>query len=359
MKPVSRVGDRIFSGVSSTIAVLLAILVLVILAFLVWHAVPALSDNSENFFTSRKWATGESPQEFGIAALLWTTLISSLLALLLAVPLAVGIALFITHYAPRRLAQGLGYIVDLLAAVPSVVYGLWGLRVFGPFVQPLGDALSGSFLGKIPLFAPGLSSSGTMFATSLVLAIMILPIITALSRDVFDQTPRDHIEAAWALGSTKWEMIKTAVIPYGRSGVVAASMLGATVMPHAVYLHSSLVNDHEADELGPSTADSRHSTGHLSRLLRATRIDIYWALSIADVLPDDGLAPFLIDWGTTPHPAGQDLPRVELLDLRLTHPDADRLNSLYADLGLGLRATVGRPGLSATLRGPGGELVLS
>ena len=119
---------------------------------------------------------------------------------------------------------------------------------------------------------------------------------------------------------------------------------------------------HPTDMDGAVEASRRHGA-HLDDPAQMSRTTpdgqvLNWALSIADVLPDDGLAPFLIDWGTTPHPAGQDLPRVELLDLRLTHPDADRLNSLYADLGLGLRATVGRPGLSATLRGPGGELVL-
>jgi phosphate ABC transporter, permease protein pstC len=230
MKPVSRVGDRIFSGVSSTIAVLLAILVLVILAFLVWHAVPALSDNSENFFTSRKWATGESPQEFGIAALLWTTLISSLLALLLAVPLAVGIALFITQMATKKLAGPVAFLVDLLAAVPSIVYGLWGGIVLGSSaIENWLMKINQAILGWIPIWKPVAgweNPSGTVFLASQVLAIMILPIITAVSRDVMSQTPRDQVEAALALGSTRWEVIKLAVLPHSKSGIISGSMLG-------------------------------------------------------------------------------------------------------------------------------------
>lgn len=226
MPPPKKGPDKIFAGVTLFTGILIVAVVAAIALFLLLTAVGPLSRNEANFLTSTEWTVNNDRLAFGIAGMLWTTVISSIIALLLAVPVAIGVALLITHYTPPRVGRVIGFLVDLLAAVPSVVYGLWGLRVFGPFVQPLGDAISGSFLGKIPLFAPGLSSSGTMFATSLVLAIMILPIITALSRDVFDQTPRDHIEAAWALGSTKWEMIKTAVIPYGRSGVVAASMLG-------------------------------------------------------------------------------------------------------------------------------------
>jgi phosphate transport system permease protein len=181
--------------------------------------------NEANFFTSREWTVGGTRLSFGIAGLLWTTVISSLVAMLIAVPIAVGVALLTTQYLPRRLASPLAFVVDLLAAVPSVVFGLWGISVLAPKLVPVADALQSS-LGWIPLFAPGLDSSGTVFVASIVLAIMILPIITAISRDVFHQTPRDHIEAALALGATRWEVIRTAVLPYGRSGVISASMLG-------------------------------------------------------------------------------------------------------------------------------------
>lgn len=144
----------------------------------------------------------------------------------MAVPLSLGIALFITHYAPRRLAQGLGYIVDLLAAVPSVVFGLWGILVFAPSVVPTYKWLNEN-LGWIPLFSGQVLNSGrTILTASLVLAVMVVPIITAICREIFLQTPRLHEEAALALGATRWEMIRMAVLPFGRSGIVSASMLG-------------------------------------------------------------------------------------------------------------------------------------
>ncbi len=144
----------------------------------------------------------------------------------MALPIALGIALFISHYAPRRLAQGLGYIIDLLAAVPSVVFGLWGIMVLAPVVQPLYAWLNAN-LGWIPLFAGQVSGTGrTILTVAIVLAVMILPIITAICREVFLQTPVLHEEAALALGATRWEMIQIAVLPFGRPGIISAAMLG-------------------------------------------------------------------------------------------------------------------------------------
>ena len=152
-------------------------------------------------------------------------------ALLIAAPLSVGIALFISHYAPRRLAAGLGYLIDLLAAIPSVVYGLWGFMVLVPFIQPFYVWLE-SWFGWIPLFAADpttgvVSGTGrTALSAGLILAIMILPIVTAVTREVFLQTPKLHEEAALAMGATRWEMIRMAVFPFGRSGMIGAMMLG-------------------------------------------------------------------------------------------------------------------------------------
>jgi phosphate transport system permease protein len=145
--------------------------------------------------------------------------------MLLAVPVAVATALLVTQYIPGRIGSLIGFVIDLLAAVPSIIFGLWGLKLLGPFLGPFYDWLRGA-LGWIPLFGTGVESTGNVLTASIVLAIMILPIVSAMSRDVFAQTPRDHIEAALALGATKWEMIRTAVLPYGQSGVIAASMLG-------------------------------------------------------------------------------------------------------------------------------------
>ena len=161
-----------------------------------------------------------------VVPLVFGTVWVAFLALLMGVPVAVAIALFISHYAPRRLASGLGYVIDLLAAVPSVVYGLWGIGVLAPALQPSFVWLT-EHLGFIPLFAGPASGTGrTIFTVAVVLAVMILPIVTALSREVFLQTPRLHEEAALALGATRWEMIKMAVLPFARPGVVSASMLG-------------------------------------------------------------------------------------------------------------------------------------
>lgn len=230
MKPPSRTGDRVFLGFSSTVSVLMAVLVLVIFVFLVKAAIPALTDNDSNFFTTRTWSTDSSPLNFGIAALVWTTAISAIIALLIAVPLAIGVALFITQMAPKRLAGPVAFVVDLLAAVPSIIFGLWGSIVLGHFgfLNGVRSVLI-AVLGWIPIFKETPSWSdvgGTIFLASIVLAIMILPIITATSRDVMEQTPRDQVEASLALGATRWEVIRMAVLPHSRSGIISGSMLG-------------------------------------------------------------------------------------------------------------------------------------
>jgi phosphate transport system permease protein len=138
----------------------------------------------------------------------------------------VAIALFITQYAPRRLASGLGYVVDLLAAIPSVVYGFWGIAALAPALVPFYGWAERN-LGFIPLFAGPASTTGkTMLTAGLVLAVMILPIISAISREVFAQVPALHQEAALALGATRWETIRMAVLPYGKSGIIGGAMLG-------------------------------------------------------------------------------------------------------------------------------------
>lgn len=222
---VGHAGDLTFRGAAYAAAFLVVMVVLFVGVFLAIIATPSLMHNTASFFTSTSWEVGTGSLAFGIAGLLWTTVLSSVVAMVLAVPVAVGTALLVTHYVPPKVGSTIGFVIDLLAAVPSIIFGLWGLKVLGPALGPLYTWLT-AHLGWIPLFAPGIESTGNVMTASIVLAIMILPIVSAMSRDVFSQTPRDHIEAALALGSTKWEMIRTAVIPYGRSGVVAASMLG-------------------------------------------------------------------------------------------------------------------------------------
>jgi phosphate transport system permease protein len=194
--------------------------------FLVIEAWPALTASSSKIASQfSSFPAGGSLLTY-IGPLVFGTLLAAVIALVIAVPFAVGIALFISHYAPRRLASLLGYVIDLLAAIPSVIYGLWGALVFSHAVQPVWNWLA-DVLGWFPLFAgPAAAPARVMLTVSVVLAVMILPIITAVSREVFLQTPALHEEAALALGATRWEMIRTAVLPFGRSGVISAAMLG-------------------------------------------------------------------------------------------------------------------------------------
>jgi phosphate transport system permease protein len=220
-----RIGDRLFAAASRGSGIAILAIMAAIAAFLVWKAVPALQLNKANFLTTQEWNPDGTPVRFGIAQLVFGTLLSSLLALLMATPVAIGIALFITFYAPRKLAGGLSYLVDLLAAVPSIVYGLWGLNFLVTKMTGVSQFIH-DYLGWIPLFGGGDVGGRSIFTASIVLAIMILPIISAISREVFAQVPLTNVEAALALGATQWEVIRMAVLPFGRSGMVSAAMLG-------------------------------------------------------------------------------------------------------------------------------------
>jgi phosphate transport system permease protein len=217
--PYQRRGDRVFAGAALAAGVLILLVLAGVAAFLLYEAWPAITASTDELPGGKSLVAYIGPLVFG-------TLLSAAIALVLATPLAVGIALFITHYAPRRLAQPLGYVIDLLAAVPSIIYGLWGLSVLAPRTTGLSRWLEQN-LGFIPFFAGPASATGrTMLTIGVVLAVMILPIITAVSREVFLQTPKLHEEASLALGATRWEMIRMAVLPFGRSGVISAAMLG-------------------------------------------------------------------------------------------------------------------------------------
>lgn len=209
-----------FRGVTIVAAAVILAALVAVAIFLIVQSIPALVADPADL-------KGE-PASFWdyVAPLVFGTVWAAFLALVMALPMSLGIALFISHYAPRRVAQLLGYIIDLLAAVPSVVFGLWGITVLAPAVTPLYGWLVEN-LGWLPFFTPPVSGTGrTILTVAIVLAVMIIPIITALSREVFLQTPVLHEEAALALGATRWEMIRVAVLPYGRAGVISASMLG-------------------------------------------------------------------------------------------------------------------------------------
>ena len=216
----SRLGDRVFSNIALTAGALILVALAAVAVFLVAQSLPTFFANPADISKdgSGFWVY--------VAPLVFGTIWAAALALLIALPISIGIALYISHFAPRRLATPLGYAIDLLAAIPSVVYGLWGITVLAPAVHPLYSWLVDN-VGWIPLFAGPVSGTGrTILTVAIVLAVMILPIITALSREIFLQTPRLHEEAALALGATRWEMIKVAVLPFGRPGIISATMLG-------------------------------------------------------------------------------------------------------------------------------------
>ncbi|MFT4294661.1 MAG: phosphate ABC transporter permease subunit PstC [Micropruina sp.] len=216
-----RIGDRVFSGLATGSGITILVILAMVAGFLLMQAFPALTTPPAEL-----QARGYGEFWSWILPFAWGTVWASFWALLLAVPVAIGIALFISHYAPRRLAAGLGYVIDLLAAVPSVVFGLWGGFVLAPAARPLYEWLN-SYLGWIPFFGGQASGTGrTLLTASIVLAVMILPIVTSLSREVFLQTPVLHEEAALALGATRWEMIRMAVLPFGRAGIISSVMLG-------------------------------------------------------------------------------------------------------------------------------------
>lgn len=220
-----RYGDALFRWVSTTSGSMILVILAAVAIFLIAASLPVLTASKEELQQAQEvgfWAW-VAPYAFG-------TVWIAFLAMLVAVPVSVGIALFISHYAPRKLAAGLGYMVDLLSAVPSVVFGLWGIKVFAPLTTDLYKWMQGTF-GGVPVlewfFGAGPSATGrTVLTAALVLAVMVLPIITAISREVFLQTPRLHEEASLALGATRWEMIRQAVLPFGTPGIVSACMLG-------------------------------------------------------------------------------------------------------------------------------------
>jgi phosphate transport system permease protein len=216
---VRRLGDRLFAGSARGAGMAILLVLAGVAGFLVVDSVPALVAPAQDV------PGGEGVAAY-IAPLLFGTVLAAAIALVVATPLGVAIALFLTHYAPRRLAVALGYVVDLLAAIPSIVYGFWGIFWLAPRLVPF-YRWAEEHLSFLPFFAGPASATGrTMLTAGLVLAVMILPIVSAISREVFSQVPTLHREAALALGATRWEMIRLAVLPYGRAGVIGGALLG-------------------------------------------------------------------------------------------------------------------------------------
>ncbi|MGO1591954.1 MAG: phosphate ABC transporter permease subunit PstC [Ancrocorticia sp.] len=247
-KAVGGRGDVVFAGVAKGAGILIILLLGAVAFFLISQSYPAFVASDETVQAEVGFTRGMSFWQFAGAALFGTVL-SALIALTVATPFAIAIALFISHYAPRRFSGVLGYVIDLLAAIPSVVFGLWGMHTLEPVIRPIFAWISDILTPVLEWWVRSVPGMGYMAENfdwwpltpdlvhfvpparnilmgGLVLAIMVLPIITSLCREVFLQTPQLQEEAALGLGATRWEMIRMTVLPIGRSGIVSAAMLG-------------------------------------------------------------------------------------------------------------------------------------
>ncbi len=222
--PLARLPDRVLKYGLTVLAGLILVLIVYFFVRLVGEAKPAFAHNGVLGFTfDNDWNV--SGENFGALPLVLGTLITSALALLIGVPVAVATAIYANELCPLRLRGALTILVELLAAVPSVVYGLWGIFFLAPKLQPIEQWIADR-LSFIPFIGGGTVTIPNYFVAGLILAIMILPIVSAISREVMATVPADHKEAALGLGATRWEMIRTAVLPYCRAGIVGGAMLG-------------------------------------------------------------------------------------------------------------------------------------
>ncbi len=219
-------GDKVFKAVAASAAGSVFVILGLVLLFLCVEAWPALRVAGWDFLTTFEWQPDSTPAIFGIASVAYGTLVIALIALALSLPVAVGSALFVNEYAPRRLGRPLTALLDLLAAIPSLIYGMWGLYYLQPHLEGTSRWLT-DHLGFIPFFSTDRRVFGSsMFVAGIVVALMILPVIASVTREVLSQCPRANCEAALALGGSRWGMIRDVILPFGRSGIVGAAMLG-------------------------------------------------------------------------------------------------------------------------------------
>ena len=218
-------GDKFFKGLVIGASVYTLFMVALVFFALAEGSIPIFQEEGFNFITGTDWNAVEGRESFGALPYIIGTLVSSTIAMAIAVPISVGIAIFITEMMKNKLGTVLSFIVELLAAVPSIIYGLWGLFVFRFWIRDYVEEPLHNTFGGFPLFAQapfGLD----VFTAGIILAIMIIPIITAVSREVIKAIPHSQKEAAYALGATRWEMVKTAILPSSRTGLMGATFLG-------------------------------------------------------------------------------------------------------------------------------------
>jgi len=218
-------GDKFFKGLVIGASVYTLFMVALVFFALAEGSIPIFQEEGFNFITGTDWNAVEGRESFGALPYIIGTLVSSTIAMAIAVPISVGIAIFITEMMKNKIGTVLSFIVELLAAVPSIIYGLWGLFVFRFWIRDYVEEPLHNTFGGFPLFAQapfGLD----VFTAGIILAIMIIPIITAVSREVIKAIPHSQKEAAYALGATRWEMVKTAILPSSRTGLMGATFLG-------------------------------------------------------------------------------------------------------------------------------------
>jgi phosphate transport system permease protein len=236
---VSRFGDRVYKYFTATICGSILAIILAIIALLVYAGYPSLVVNGIRFFTSSLWRPNPpngkivtidgietlSGSSYGVLVFAADTLVSSAIALILAIPASLGIAIFLTQVAPRRLAAPISFILELLAGIPSVIFGFWGFVTLSPFLFQVLEPYLAQHLAFIPFFAPPVQSAG-LLAAGVLLAIMVVPIIASISRDFMARTPGELTDGAKALGLTQWEVTRKIVLPYAKSGIIGSMILG-------------------------------------------------------------------------------------------------------------------------------------
>lgn len=218
----SSVSDKLFYNLTKTFSWLIIILIILMLGTMFSFAWPAIKKFGISFLTSRVW--NPVLDDFGALPFIYGSLVTSCIALIIAVPLGIGSAIFLTEVAPKKIREPLAFVIELLAAVPSIIYGFWALFVLTPLLRDYVQPFLNKHLGFLPFFQGPMMGLG-IFAAGIILAIMILPIITSITRDVLNAVPDEQRHGMLALGATRWETIRHIVLPYGKAGIIGAIIL--------------------------------------------------------------------------------------------------------------------------------------
>ncbi|MDO8426028.1 MAG: phosphate ABC transporter permease subunit PstC [Deltaproteobacteria bacterium] len=251
-----KIGDAVFRGVSYFFAISVVVLMLFIFAVLFKESLPAIKKFGLKFLVSSSWDPVRL--EFGALPSVYGTIVSSIIAIVIAVPISLGIAIFLTEMAPKGFKGPIGTAIELLASIPSIIYGMWGLFVFAPFLSDHVEPWIIEYLGFIPIFNGAPLGIG-MLPAGFILAIMIIPFISSVSRDVFQMVPPMLKESGYGVGATKWEVIRKVVIPYTRSGIIGAVILGlGRALGETMAVTFVIGNSHEISHalLDPATSIS-------------------------------------------------------------------------------------------------------